>query len=440
MQNIKTSFTNFFSKKYFWLFLIPLLFSLNSVEVLDLLRNFFYLTFITTIELIVDYVNYTTALVAITVISIKWYAISVLNVSIMGTVEKVTDSEKISTDVKPIISRNTNTSDVILSYFFTKLYKLSNNFHKLNFSFLLGKFTFSKSSTLITPSDFKNLKFQEDYNFSIFSLNNSLRPNITNKYNSSINTSLKTIKRKNKSILHYNALNNIMSGLTELAKQLRWFTRNSLVSEKFIFNVSASTQFKKMFGNSKYSSNLTNNNVWASANLSKTKQSQLSLKNANNNFNSIAIVDKLDNSQLWLFKKIYFSTTDLSLNSSINYSKKNAYIKNQTLNKIPLTPLQVSIIENLKFLDNTSILNKSKLLDSKDNPNNNKESIYTSLTDYNLLSDDYLEFLNNLTTSNNSNFNTYYFYSSIDNNTSIERNIKFSHKKKKKILSKPFFN
>jgi hypothetical protein len=139
----------------------------------------------------------------------------------MGTVEKVTDSEKISTDVKPIISRNTNTSDVISSYFFTKLYKLSNNFHKLNFSFLLGKFTFSKYSTLITPSDFKNLKFQEDYNFSIFSLNNSLRPNITNKYNSSINTSLKTIKRKNKSILHYNALNNIMSSLTELAKQLR---------------------------------------------------------------------------------------------------------------------------------------------------------------------------------------------------------------------------
>jgi len=139
----------------------------------------------------------------------------------MGTVEKVTDSEKISTDVKPIISRNTNINDVILSYFFSKLYKLSNNFHKLNFSFLLGKFTFSKPSILITPSDFKDLKFQEDYNFSILSLNNSLRPNITNKYNSSINTSLKTIKRKNKSMLHYNALNNIMSGLTELAKQLR---------------------------------------------------------------------------------------------------------------------------------------------------------------------------------------------------------------------------
>ena len=349
MQNIKTSFINFFSKKYFWLFLIPLLFSLNSVEVLDLLRNFFYLTFITTIELIVDYVNYTTALVAITIISIKWYIISVLNVSIMGTVEKVTDSEKISTDVKPIISRNTSTNDVMLSYFFTKLYKLSNNFHKLNFSFLLDKFTFSKPSILITPSDFKDLKFQEDYNFSILSLNNSLRPNITNKYNSSINTYLKTIKRKNKSMFHYNALNNIMSALTELAKQLRWFTRNSLVSEKFILNINLSTQFKKMFGNSKYSSNLTNNNVWASANLTKTNQSQLSLKNTNNNFNSIAIVDKLDNSQLWLFKKIYFSTTDLSLNSSINYSKKDAYIKSHTLNKVQLTPLQVSIIENLKF-------------------------------------------------------------------------------------------
>jgi len=139
----------------------------------------------------------------------------------MGTVEKVTDSEKISTDVKPIISRNTSTNDVMLSYFFTKLYKLSNNFHKLNFSFLLDKFTFSKPSILITPSDFKDLKFQEDYNFSILSLNNSLRPNITNKYNSSINTYLKTIKRKNKSMFHYNALNNIMSALTELAKQLR---------------------------------------------------------------------------------------------------------------------------------------------------------------------------------------------------------------------------
>jgi predicted S18 family serine protease len=93
----------------------------------------------------------------------------------------------------------------------------------------------------------------------------------------------------------------------------------------------------------------------------------------------------------------------------------------------------VSIIENLKFLDNTSIFNKSKLLDLKDNDNNNKENIYTSLTDYNLLSDDYLEFLNNLTTSNNSNFNVYYFYSSIDNYTSIDRNIKFSRKKKRKF-------
>jgi hypothetical protein len=63
-------------------------------------------------------------------------------------------------------------------------------------------------------------------------------------------------------------------------------------------------------------------------------------------------------------------------------------------------------------------------LDLKDNDNNSKENVYTSLTNYNLLSDDYLEFLNNLTTSNNPNFNVYYFYSSIDHN------IKFSHKKK----------
>ena len=54
----------------------------------------------------------------------------------MGTVEKVTDSEKISTDIKPIISRNINTNDVILSYFFSKasfIIYLNNRF-RFNFA------------------------------------------------------------------------------------------------------------------------------------------------------------------------------------------------------------------------------------------------------------------------------------------------------------------
>lgn len=205
-----------------------------------------------------------------------------------------------------------------------------------------------------------------------------------------------------------------------------------LVSDKFIFSSNLFTQFKNLFGTNLYNSDFTNKNVWSSTSLTKTYNPQLLAQFFNNNgkFNIIYNVDKFDLSQLWLLKKIYFNSTNLSSNSSLFYTKNLCIPTKSDTNLAKLNNTATSFNSNLKYLTNF-IYEKPQIAGTLSAQLKYKTEIYSNLSEYTLLSDDNIDFWMSLAISNNSKFNSYYFYSSTEYIDGLEKDWRFRKKSNK---------
>jgi hypothetical protein len=127
-----------------------------------------------------------------------------------------------------------------------------------------------------------------------------------------------------------------------MAKQQRWLTRNSLLSESVIPNSFLITQAKKLIGQSTLNKDFTSKTLWLPTKSSKlssiessiyfnninnqlfsTQRNDFFLKNnqlLQNNFDSINF---FENSRLWLFKKYFFTNSqnqNLIVNTPKNFS------------------------------------------------------------------------------------------------------------------------
>jgi hypothetical protein len=193
-----------------------------------------------------------------------------------------------------------------------------------------------------------------------------------------------------------------------------------LLGDELILNTKKYSQAKQLLGDNLNSSLLSNNNVWASTNLSSFNEF---LKNKNIDFvsNNNLLLKSLDyttelnynyfeESRLFLFKKYYFSNqtrfnnlvfSDLFLN---NNTKNYTTIKSEDLFNLYLSLNNLSINLNLQNLYlsaniNSSLSNNLEIL--------NIDSILSTNSSLNLLNHNNLLFINNLFLNNK---NSIYFY------------------------------
>lgn len=231
--------------------------------------------------------------------------------------------------------------------------------------------------------------------------------------------SLNDLNKLGNNINFINLTGNFNSNLN-LMKNDRWLLKNSLLGDELILNTKKYSQAKQLLGDNLNSSLLSNNNVWASTNLSSFNEF---LKNKNIDFvsNNNLLLKSLDyttelnynyfeESRLFLFKKYYFSNqtrfnnlvfSDLFLN---NNTKNYTTIKSEDLFNLYLSLNNLSMNHNLQNLYlsaniNSSLSNNLEIL--------NIDSILSTNSSLNLLNHNNLLFINNLFLNNK---NSIYFY------------------------------
>lgn len=141
------------------------------------------------------------------------------------------------------------------------IFKIKNSMLWTNFNLdpLLKYNLYAFNSKFILPTNL--LKKQENYRYIFLptltklSLRTSTQTNLNNTIN--LNYS-KSISNK---FFNATLFESIISSSLNFLKQLRWLTRNSLISDKFVLNNNFFTEYKKLIGNSLTLSNLPNNNV-----------------------------------------------------------------------------------------------------------------------------------------------------------------------------------
>ena len=443
IQNLKTNFTTFFSKGYSIIVLI-LLFSLGYfVNWIYFFNNVVYVIYIIIIQFIYDYIHYSIAIVASLFYFLREYFVSLIAACF----------NNLNKEALIAMSKNKNKNKIIKFYFQrNKAFKNFRNFKKTYSSLKFVKRVYSSagkiakiklyeycqncksnanSNTYLTLNT-KNVSFQQDFNFYVSNLNKSHMLTFDNSFNNTKTHSLKTLKNKDINVFSFYYKSISLTQIIELSKQIRWLTRNMLVSDKFIFSSNLFTQFKNLFGTNLYNSDFTNKNVWSSTNLSKTYNPQLLAQFFNNNgkFNIMYNVDKFDLSQLWLLKKIYFNSTNLSSNSSLVYTKNLCIPTKSNTNLVKLNNTSTSFNSNLKYLTNF-IYEKPQIAGTLSAQLKYKTEIYSNLSDYTLFSDDNIDFWMSLAISNNSKFNSYYFYSSTEYIDGLEKDWRFRKKSNK---------
>jgi hypothetical protein len=147
----------------------------------------------------------------------------------------------------------------------------------------------------------------------------------------------------------------------------------------------------------------------------------------NLNFNAVQLLNDFEQSRLWLFKKIYFSSVFKNVDTTISYTintkpyrhniKEESYALSNLTNK--------SMLHNLIFLDNT-LVNKSRFIHPNYVNLNNSNFSY-NVYDYNLLTDDNLESIINSFYITNYDINSSVFNSNLfdDNKGQYEFTLKY---------------
>lgn len=434
IENIKTSFVTSFSKLLLLSFiLLVLLF--NYKHELALLRELvYYLLHFIIVDFLYDYINLLISFILLLVYWFKTYLIQYyifLISPFKKTQSKPTKSHKnfhknrsryMTNFDKSVYSYDFNNKASSCEYInlMSAIFKIKNSMLWTNFNLdpLLKYNLYAFNSKFILPTNL--LKKQENYRYIFLptltklSLRTSTQTNLNNTIN------LNYSKSVSNRFFNATLFESIISSSLNFLKQLRWLTRNSLISDKFVLNNNFFTEYKKLIGNSLTLSNLPNNNVWASSNLNKDFNSQKLLSGIysqkNLSFNSIQLLNDFEQSRLWLFKKIYFSSllrhTDTVLNQLSNSKHHYNHIKDDNYTISNLT--NRSITHNLIFLDN-ALTSKSKLI-YPNHLNLNNSNFSYNVYDYNLLTDDNLENAINSFCITNNNTNSSIFNSSLSIN------------------------
>lgn len=434
IQNIKTSFTNSFTKILIIVVVLLIVFfnyKQNILLVLELLYHTFYLLIK---DMLYDYVNLMLTMLLFFIYSIKnsitnffiymlspnkktpliTYNLYVPRKSITKLHNIVNSSSFSSHSIKNSI--NSNYTSVMSSVF-----KIKNNIYWLNLNIDVTKqnlpsihFLDSKVVVIIYPK-----KSNLIYKFVFKKQSHPIRSRILLNENVSTTNRLSYSKKVTNKFINSTIVESILNSTLNIIKQTRWLTRNLMLSDKFILSTNFFTEYKKFIGDNTMLSNLANNNVWASSNMSKISNIQKTLmglsSQKSSNFHPKHLVDNFDESRLWIFKKMYFNTIIRHGNICIDFFLNKIYggANIQKNDKIYLDAIKKSLVYNLLFLNNTMTTNSLNKKKNLLNFTNNNFSYNAS--DYNLLSDDNVDNLINSFIVGNVESDLFIFYPNIQN-------------------------
>ena len=435
IQNIKLSFISSFTKIFLSLifsFILFYNFKLNIICLLELFNNFFLILFR---DALYDYISFAMSILLSYVYLFKHYIINFYLYLLYPTNNNDLPNGIRFFNVKscfenkyPVSYSNLNLSNsnitlsskhLILTH---TLFKIKDNLFWINYSEVTpyntivnnnSKFFNLNGKFLVNlDSRFKNLP----YKYFLKNLNSCYT--IPFQFHENVSTSLNSnsLNRLNKTFSNTSLFENILNESINILKQSRWLSRNLTISDRFILNTNYFTEYKKLLGNSTTVSKLANNNVWASSNLNKVNFQQLFslFSNYRNTFNNENVIDKFDESRLWLFKKIYFNTLMRYSDAILSFKLNKELIKsnNHSYNNYSNEFIKKSLPYNIIFLDNVTRF--ENVIYSYKNNNVNKSNFTYSVYDTNLLSDTGLDIIINLAICSNSNVEKLYFYSNID--------------------------
>jgi len=435
IQNIKLSFVPSFIKIFVILLIIAIIifnYKLNVFLFLDLFNNLFLILFK---DVVYDYTNFILSIFLLYVYSFKVYLTNfylyLLNPSKFDIYKNnnVFNVKAIHSDIKlkmyPNYVLNSN-DNIALNQYITLshvLFKIKNNLFWINYSneqncniYTKGKpsILFNINGKFLFCFDYESKSVT--YNYYLKDLNKSYSVSNSFKENTSVSLNVNTINTFNKNFLYSSVFENILNESTNILKQSRWLSRNIPLSDRFIINTNYFTEYKKLIGNNTTISKLSNNNVWASSNLNKFNLQQASplFSNYKTSFNNSHLLDKFDESRLWLFKKMYFNTLiryhDTVL--SFKFNKNVLLAHNYFYNKFYVESIKKSLPYNLMTLDN-SIKPLNINYNHSNNFKNNSNYIY-NIYDSNLLSDENIDILVNLFINSNTKTEEFNFYSNIN--------------------------
>jgi len=451
IQNVKTSFIPSFNKLFLFSFLTFVLLFNYKQEFILLKEVTYYILHFIVVDFLYDYVNLLIASILLLLYWLKTYIIQYyifLISPFKRTQNKTSKPRKNFSNVRSKRTLNFNKSylydinnkvsscehiNVMSTIFKIKNSMLWTNFNvdslsQYKLDSINSKLYMYNSRFILSPN---LIKQQVHYKYRFSSTLNKLDLNIP--YQSNLNNTINLNYNKSISNGFFNStlFDSILSSSINLLKQVRWLTKNSLVSDKFIFSTNLFTEYKKLIGNTLTLSNLSNNNVWASSNLSKDFNSQKLMSGIysqkNLNFNAVQLLNDFEQSRLWLFKKIYFSSVLKNVDTTISYAvntkpyrhniKEESYTLSNLTNK--------SMLHNLIFLDNT-LVNKSRFIHPNYVNLNNSNFSY-NVYDYNLLTDDNLESIINSFHITNYDINSSVFNSNLfdDNKEQYEFTLKY---------------
>ena len=444
IQNIKNSFVNSFSKILFITFILLLIFFNYKQNVL-LFAEFIYYTFYLLIkDILCDYVNFTITVILGSVYSVKTYIVNFFIYMLSPNKKSKLVTYKSSRSKQSIKQLyNIVNSSTLFSHFnknhidsnytsiMSSVFKIKNSISWLNLNIniiprsLINIYFFDSKVVILSYPKQRNISYEF-----IFKKNSHPKRNrvlLNENTTSSIN--LNYFKNINNKFLNSTLAENILNSSLNILKQTRWLTRNLMLSDKFIISTNFFTEYKKLIGDNSTLSKLTNNNVWASSNMSKIANIQKTLIGLSSpkikNFHSKSLVDNFDESRLWIFKKMYFSTIIRHSSVYIDFFLNKIYGGTviQKNDKIYSEFIKKSLTYNLLFLHNTvgnNYLNKRTNL-TKLTTNN----FSYNMSDYSLLSDDNVDTLVNSFIICNVESDLFNFYSNLYSRD-YEDNINFN--------------
>lgn len=450
IQNIKMSFVNSFSKILFILLILFIVFFNYKQNVLLVLELSYYTFYLLIKDMLYDYTNLMLTMFLFFIYSIKNY-ITNFFIYMLSPIKKtplvtynLSTPKKSITKLYNIVNSSSFDTHSIKNHInsnytsiMSSVFKIKNNIYWLNLNTNIIKqnlpsiyFLESKVVVIIFPQKY-NAVYEYFFKKQTHPINSRilLNENLTSLINLSYP---KNIANK---FLNSTLVDSILNSTLNILKQTRWLTRNLMLSDKFILNTNFFTEYKKFIGNNLMLSNLANNNVWASSNMSKISNIQKTLmglsSQKSSNFNPKHLVDNFDESRLWIFKKMYFNTIIRHGNICINFFLNKIYnsVNTQENDKIYLDSIKKSLVYNLLFLHNTAPTNSLNKNNNLSNFTNNNFSYNAS--DYNLLSDDNVDNLINSFIVGNVESDLLIFYSNITNPKSKDEiDFILSYKKK----------
>lgn len=432
IQNIKTSFVNSFSKTLLIVFILLIVFfnyKQNVLLVTDLVYHTFYLLIK---DILCDYTNLTISIILGFIYYIKTaitnffiYMLSPNKKSELVT-HKLSTAKQSIKKLYSVVNSNTffsnfNKNHINSNYtsVIASVFKIKNNISWLNLNItitprnLLNIYHFDSKVIVISYRQKWNISYKFTFKKKPHHILNRilLNENITTTIN------LNYFKNPTNKFLNSTLTENILNSSLNILKQTRWLTRNLMLSDKFIINTNFFTEYKKLIGDNMTLSNLTNNNVWVSSNMSKISNIQKTLTSLSSEkgkkFDSKTLIDNFDESRLWIFKRMYLNTIIRYSSIYVNFFLNKIYSITgiQKNDKIYTESIKKSLTHNLLFLHNTTINNYSnkQTILSKFTSNN----FSYNMSDYNLLSDDNVDNLINSFIICNVESDLFKFYSNI---------------------------